>query len=635
MNNPKHIIVGTAGHVDHGKTLLTAALTGIDTDRLPEEKKRGMTIVPGFVSLNLQSGRRLGLIDVPGHEKFVKNMLAGVAGIDMVMLVIAADEGVMPQTVEHLNILHLLGIDKGVVVITKIDMVDEEWLAMIHEQVQELIASTSLKNAPIVAVSAYKGQNIDTLLNVLDEVAASLEEKPCSGYCRLPIDRVFSKKGFGTVVTGTLWNGRISIGQKLQLMPKECEVRVRGLQVHGKPVEEALAGQRTAINLAGTEIDKVVCGSWLAEPGLLRETLRIDVNLNLLASAKALPQRARVRIHHGTAEVLGRINLLDRDKLMPGESHTAQLILEAPLSPLRGDRLIIRAYSPMLTIGGAIVLDPSPPKHKRFDQAVLNQLSAKQGKDTGEAILDLICKSKKPLTMAEIANLAQLMLSEAEPYIEKYRENGSLIALKIDNEAQYISLEQKNNLLSLTLIQLRDYHQKYPLRRGMPVAELRQRIFPAYHVKQLAVLLEKWREEAFLSVNGAVVSLADFLYRPNSKQEKVLEKIIEYYETAKFTPLKWNDLMKEFSIPSAEAGEYQLWLLENAKLIKAGELFYATGAIKEAADILRKKFQARSFTIGEARDILNISRKYTQYILDYLDMRKITVREEDTRRFLA
>jgi len=634
MREGNHIIVGTAGHVDHGKTLLTAALTGIETDRLPEEKRRGMTIVPGFVPLDLKSGRRLGLIDVPGHEKFVKNMLAGVAGIDMVMLVIAADEGVMPQTVEHLNILHLLGIDKGVVVITKIDMVDEEWLDLIREQVKELIMPTPLKDAPIVSVSSLTGKNIDQLLEVLDKIAAEVEEKPSTGYCRLPVDRVFSKTGFGTVVTGTLWMGSIKIGQKLQLMPEDCEVRVRGLQVHGKSVEEALAGQRVAVNLAGTDMSKVVCGSWLAEPGLLRETYRIDITLNLLNSAKALCQRSRVRIHHGTAEVLGRINLLDREELKPGESCFAQLMLESPLPPLRGDRMIIRAYSPMITIGGAVVLDPSPKRHKRYDESVLVQLSGKEDSDNGETILDLIRQSKKPLTMVEVANLAQLMQTEVEPYIIEYMKSGRVSAIEVDNEVQYMLPEQEKKYLGLSLSILEDYHKKYPLRRGLPVAELRQRIFPAYHVKQLANLLEKWQNEELLYIKGAAVSAIDFAYCPNSKQEKELSSIMEVFEAGKFAPPEWNSVMKDLSVPLSDAAEYLLWLTENNKLIKSADLFYSKEVMDEAETILRKNYQDRKFMMGEARDTLGTSRKFTQNILEYLDLQKITARDGDSRCFL-
>ena len=634
MQERKHIIVGTAGHVDHGKTLLTAALTGIDTDRLPEEKRRGMTIVPGFVALDLKSGRRLGLIDVPGHEKFIKNMISGVAGIDMVMLVVAADEGVMPQTIEHLNILHLLDINKGIIAITKSDMVDKEWLAMIIDQVRETISNTKLKDAPIVPVSAVTGHNIDKLLEVLDTVASEVTEKSHLGYCRLPVDRVFSKTGFGTIITGTLWAGKIVCGQKLQLIPGKREVRVRGLHIHGKSVNEALAGQRTAINLAGIETSEIVCGSWLAEPGLLRETYRIDISLNLLHSAKSLAQRTRVRIHHGTAEVIGRINLLDRDELKRDASCLAQLILEKPLSPLRNDRLIIRSYSPVNTIGGAIVIDPIPPRHKRFNETVLQNLTRKAQYDKGEMILDLIQESDKPLTSEDIAYLTQTMLIEVIPYINQFIRNNQLTAIKIDNENQYMLPEQQNKLQDISLCLIRDYHKKYPLRSGIPVAELRQRVFPCYHVKQLSALLEKWQKKGLLIIKNATIYKTGFECTPNINQKAILNHIIQEYETEGFSPPEWKTIIKELSINQEEATEYLTWLINNNKLIKLGDIYYSANALQQAEITLRNIYQKDYFSIGQARDTLLINRKFTQLILEYLDSQKITVREGDHRRFL-
>ncbi len=634
MNQDHYIIIGTAGHVDHGKTLLTAALTGIDTDRLPEEKRRGMTIVPGFVPLDLKSGRRLGLIDVPGHEKFVKNMLAGVAGIDMVMLVVAANEGVMPQTVEHLNILHLLGIDKGVVVITKLDTVDEEMIKIVKTQVEELLAPTLLRNAPIVAVSAATGQNIEELRHVLDTVAAEVSGKPANGYCRIPVDRVFTKTGFGTIVTGTLWMGRIKSGQKLQLLPQNSELRVRGLQVHGKNVEEAKAGQRTAINLVGSDTDKIACGSWLAQVGLLKETYRIDVFLTSLGSAKTLSHRTRVRVHHGTTEALARINLLDREELKPGACCFAQLIMETPLPPLKGDRLVLRSYSPTYTIGGATVVDPFPKRHKRFDAQILLQLARKNTQDQHESVTDVLRQSQKPLSSAEIAHAAQLTPAEVEQYLATQIQENRIIQMQIDHESYYLLPEQQENLLKISLDLIADYHQRYPLRKGVPLPELRQPIFPDYHVRQLSILLDQWQQAGKIIINGATISKADFSNHPNPKQEQGLFQIIQAYEKGKFTPPEWKAVIQELAITQTDATEYLLWLTENGKLIKAGSLYYSTNAILKAQALLRKLFLNHDFTIGEARDALAVSRKYAQTILEYLDAQKITIRVGDTRHFL-
>ena len=634
MNAGGHIIIGTAGHVDHGKTELTAALTGIHTDRLPEEKRRGMTIVPGFVPLTLRSGRRLGLIDVPGHEKFVKNMLAGVAGIDMVLFVVAADEGVMPQTVEHLHILHLLGINKGVVAITKCDLVDAEWLELIREQVAELLAPTSLADAPVIAVSSVTGENIEELRSLLDEVAATVPERSCVGHCRLPLDRVFSKAGFGTVGTGTLWAGKLENGQKVQLWPSGGLARVRGLQVHGDAVETALAGQRTAVNLAGPAAESAQRGGWLAEPGLLRESFRIDIELRLLATARPLTQRSRLRIHHGTSEALGRVNLLDREELKPGESCFAQLQLETPLPPLRGDRMILRAYSPMITIGGATVLDADPPRHKRYQQLVLDALAKKAAGDDGENLLDLLRQAGAPLSSEALAQAAQAPQAELMPYLTDFLAAGRICSLDVDGETQYWLPETEEMLRERTAHMLADYHAKYPLRRGLPAAELRSRCFSTWKQKQLQALLAVWQAAGVLVVDGAILRSPDFSNQPDTAQESVLQRIAAAYAEAPFAPPDWNELMRQMHIPADSAAEYQLWLVENGWLIRAGELFFSSEAIRRAEEICRGLDGADGFTLAMVRDALATSRKYVQAILEYLDEEKITKREGDIRRFL-
>jgi selenocysteine-specific elongation factor len=349
----QRIIIGTAGHVDHGKTVLTKRLTGVDTDRLKEEKKRGISIELGFAPLTLPSGIKVGLVDVPGHERFIKNMLAGIAGIDLVLLVIAADEGVMPQTREHLDIINLLEVKKGIVVVTKTDLVDAEWLELVKGEIEEVLKGTVLEHAPVVPVSALTGQGIPQLLEVIDRMALETPPKLITGKMRIPIDRVFTITGFGTVITGTLWSGRLKAGETVEILPRELTARVRNIQVHGEKVSEATAGQRVAVNLAGVETEEVFRGDVLAEPGLLTASHRIDVKLTLLKHINiALEQRVRVRIHHGTREVLGRVNLLDREELLPGENCFCQLVLETPLMALRGDHFVIRSYSPMLTKSG-------------------------------------------------------------------------------------------------------------------------------------------------------------------------------------------------------------------------------------------------------------------------------------------
>jgi len=630
-----HIIVGTAGHVDHGKTHLTARLTGINTDRLPEEKKRGLTIELGFVPLTLPNGQRLGLIDVPGHEKFVKNMLAGVAGIDMVLLVIAADEGVMPQTEEHLNIIHLLGIDKGVVAITKSDMAEsEEWLEMIKEQVQELIEPTSLKNAPIVACSAITGDGMDELMEKLSEVAATVDAKPTSGHYRLPVDRVFTKSGFGTIVTGTLWSGKLHTGDTVQIWPGGREARIRGLQVHGSPVDESVAGTRTAVNIAAVETGDAPRSSWLAAPGLLRESYRIDVEFRLLASAKAMPQRCRVRIHHGTAEVLGRVVLLDREELQPGESCYCQLALEEPLPPLRGDRIIIRSYSPMYTIGGATVLDANPPRHKLNQPDIIAQLAQKAAGDESSMLIDVLRRLPAPVNMKALAKEAQTPIEEVQDIVEMLQQEDRLFALTIDSDVQYLLPEKEESLLEATKAALAENEKKYHLRTGLPDAELRSRYFNKFTPKQMAAILNYWQVEGELKLTGSYVSSPNFVPTPTDQEQKWIDAVAKAYHEGGYEPPAWDEVTASLKIQASVAPELLMYLCDRGVLLRCADIVYDAEKVNAAIGILRERCGADGFTLAEARDVFNSSRKYVLPLLEYLDNTKVTKRIEDKRVFI-
>lgn len=630
----EHIIVGTAGHVDHGKTELTARLTGINTDRLPEEKKRGMTIELGFVPLDLDNGLRLGLIDVPGHERFVKNMLAGAAGMDMVMLVVAADEGVMPQTVEHMNIINLLEIDKGVVVITKCDLVDEEWLELIREQVQELISPTCLKDAPIVACSAVTGEGIEELRQVLQNIASQVQPKTASGHCRLPIDRVFSKVGFGTVVTGTLWMGTLKSGDSVQIWPAGREARIRSLQVHGQAVDTAVAGQRTAVNLSGVEQEEAPRGGWLAAPGLLRESYRLDVSLRLLPDARPLPQRCRVRVHHGTAEALARVSLLDREELQPGESCYCQLVLEEPLPPLRGDRLILRSYSPMYTIGGATVLDANPPRHKRYREDVLAEMALKSQADAGSALLDVLAGEKAPVNLKTLAKDAQCPVNEVEVLVKELLQEGRIFLLNIDEEAFYLSPAKEEELMGAVLRSTARYHEKYPLRSGLPLAEVRSRFCDKFSQKQVNALVSHWESQGLLKQSSAAVSIPSFQPQPSKEQQAWLDRLAAAYAEHLFDPPEWADLLSSMKIPAGEAGELFQWLQEHGQIQKIGELIFCGKALAEAESRLRGIAGAEGFTLAQARDVLGSSRKFVLPLLEAMDMARITSRVEDRRVFV-
>ncbi len=629
-----HIIVGTAGHVDHGKTALTLALTGENTDRLPEEKRRGLTIVNGFVPLDLKSGRRLGLIDVPGHEQFVKNMMAGVAGIDMVLLVIAADEGVMPQTIEHLNILNLLGIHKGVVAITKSDLADEEWITMIEGDIKNLLAATSLKDAPMIAVSAHTGYHIEELKALLDQVAATVVERPSAGLCRLPIDRVFSKQGFGTIITGTLWSGRVSNGKVLELLPEGVELRVRSIQVHGIPVEEAQAGQRTALNLTGAEVDQVKPGNWLCEPGLLKETHRVDVSLTLLKSAKAMAKHTHVRIFHGTEEVLGRVRLLDREILQPGEECLCQLELEQPLAPLRGDRMILRSYSPVVTIAGATVLDSNPLRYKLSHPDTMAIIGRKANLDIGQGILSALEEKGGILSAKELAKAAQLPEDQAGPAIADLQVMDKVEALTLDSVPYYYSVQTDSVWRSQVQDALAEYHKAFPLRRGIPLAEFRQKIFKKISVRQFNALMEEYQKAGLLTLlPGSLAAKTDFVNKPNATQEKALEAISVQFIKNFFSPPEWPEVIASAGMKPADAQEYLGYLLDAGKLEKIGSVLFAGGAAGQAREQLQRKYPAE-FTIAQARDVWGTSRKFAQIILDAMDSQGITERVGDARRFL-
>ena len=629
-----HIIVGTAGHVDHGKTQLTMSLTGINTDSLPEEKKRGMTIELGFVPFVLPSGIRLGLIDVPGHERFIKTMLAGVAGIDMALLVVAADEGVMPQTREHLNILHLLGIDKGVVVISKKDLADEEWLTLISEQVNELVSATTLADAPLVTVSAHTGEGLDELRQILDKVAATVPQKPDSGHPRLPIDRVFSKVGFGTVVTGTLWQGTLSVGQTIEIWPGGHRVRLRGLQVHGRQVEQALAGQRTAVNVSGLPVGALPKGGWLALPKLLRESWRLDVELRLLNETKPLQQRCRLHLHHGTAEVLCRLNLLDREELLPGESCFCQLLLEKPLPPLRKDKLILRSYSPMLVIAGATVLDANPLRHKRYRAEVIAEIRQHAVTDTSSILKIILERQCAFFNISELAKESQLPHTQINPLLKDLISQGKLTSIFIDDEEFYASLTQLNLGYEKVKQALFHYHQDFPLRYGLSVATARTKYFPRLNQKQFMALIQKWCKEEMLSQEKGCLSLKGFTPQPSGEQQKWLQQLEMAYANNLFDPPYLVDEMEALKIPQTDHIELVAWLCVQGILTKLAEgLYIHTKAITVAQNKL-KRFKDNGFTLAQARDTLATTRKYTLPILEYLDREKITKRVEDKRILL-
>lgn len=626
-----YIIIGTAGHVDHGKTTLVKALTGQETDRLKEEKERGISIELGFASYQLATGQKVGLVDVPGHERFIKQMLAGVAGIDLVLLIVAADEGVMPQTKEHLDIITLLNVKKGIVVLTKTDLVDNDWLELVKEDVRELLQSTTLKDAPMIAVSGKTGAGIETLKEMIAGEIADLQDKPAEGRPRMPVDRAFSVAGFGTVVTGTLWSGTISVGDKVTIYPASLEAKIRNLQVHGQQVEQARAGQRLAINLGNISLEEVARGDVLAAAEMLTPTFRLDVELSLLPSiASPIAQRQRVRVHLGTAEVLGRINLLDREELQPGEKALAQLILEEEMVALRGDRFVIRSYSPMVTIGGGAVIDPVARKVKRYKEEVLEKMLIKLAGSPEDKLYDTV-KEKPFVTIAVLAKILNY-----EPEMVKNTLG------KMEQEKKVVFIAQGQLLVTKDWVDqcsvkaqelLSKYHQNFPLRIGIAKEELRSKLAVEITQKNFAALLDKWLEDGLLIRSGDKIALSSHRPAPSPGDEKLLKRLTQIILGGKYSPPVKKELIAELQLTEEVLEELLQYLIVMGEVIKINEdIYMADENINYFKKIIADIFKNRGeIVLGEVRDATESSRKYVLPILEYLDQVKFTKRIGDKR----
>lgn len=630
----KHFVIGTAGHVDHGKTMLVKALTGVDTDRLKEEKERGISIELGFAHLELPGGFSAGIVDVPGHERFIKNMLAGVGGIDLVLLVIAADEGIMPQTREHLDIIQLLQIKKGVVAITKIDLVDEEFLGLVREEVDAFLKGTVLEGAPVVNVSAVTGEGLDELRAALVQVAAEIKERSSNGQARLPVDRCFTVTGFGTVVTGTLVSGQIRTGDSLVLLPRGLITRVRAMQVHGQKVEVATAGQRVALNLTKVEVEQVKRGDVLAAPGSLKPSYLLDVKLTLLKSAlKPLKNHTRVRVYQGTAEVLGRVVLLDRDELEPGEVAYAQLKLEREIVAAKDDRFVIRSFSPMLTIGGGTVIDPTPRKHKRKRPEVLAALATREKGTPVDQVRQFLDTSTGLHTAADIGTAVALNSEEVASALRELSDAGEIKTLAVDNQTYFLSSRTYRRWAEELSALVREYNRSYPLREGYPKEELRSRKFPGLSNKLYQSLLKSMEEDGFIKIMPQSVSGPDFEPAPTAEQVDDVNYLERRVREGAYQPPSWNDLCRELNLSESQAQEYLQFFIRKGVLVKIGEgLYFHREALTEASQKIRDYLlEKEEITVGEARDLLKTSRKFALPLLEYLDRQRITRRVGDVR----
>ncbi|MFZ5646755.1 MAG: selenocysteine-specific translation elongation factor [Bacillota bacterium] len=629
----KSLIIGTAGHVDHGKTLLVKALTGLDTDRLKEEQERGISIELGFAFLSLPGGRRAGIVDVPGHERFIKNMLAGVGGMDMVMLVIAADEGVMPQTREHLDIIQLLQIKYGVVVLTKVDTVDGDWIALVKEEVAEFLKGTILEGAPLIEVSSVTGQGIERLKETLAGLAEKVESRSAVGPMRLPVDRVFSVTGFGTVVTGTMISGSAATGDPVEIMPGGISSRIRNIHVHGKKVERAAAGQRVAINLAGVEVEQVPRGSVVAATGYLKPTFRLDVRLQLLKSARTLKQRARVRLYLGTAEIFGRVVLLQEEELEPGKWTYAQIELEEEAVALKGDRFVIRSYSPMRTIGGGSIIDTNPRKHKRFRQDVIESIATRERGAPEELVQQVLRGESGMFAAGDIARTTGLSGDETVKTLEDMVLVGAVRRIEGEGTAYYLDGDTYLRWTGEIKSVVQGYHKEYPLREGFPKEELRSRKFGGLNAKQFQFLLQYLESDGVIVSGPTTVSDPGFLWEPDPKIKNKLDLVISRYREQAMQPPAWNEAAGSAGMDEKLSVEALHYMLKKGILIKVSDdLYFHSSSLQEAKEKLAVFFKTKGeITVGEARDLLGTSRKYALPLLEYFDREKITRRVGDAR----
>ncbi|HBQ87748.1 MAG TPA: selenocysteine-specific translation elongation factor [Syntrophomonas sp.] len=629
----KRVIIGTAGHIDHGKTTLVRALTGIDTDRLKEEKQRGISIELGFAPFALPGGQKAAIVDVPGHERFIKHMLAGAFGIDMVIFTIAADEGVMPQTREHMDIIELLGVNKGIIVLTKKDMVDEEWLLMMEEEIREYAQTTILKDAPIVAVSAVTGDGIPELLEQIEQLAEGVTEKPVFGQARLPIDRVFTVAGFGTVVTGTLWSGQIKVGDVLELMPVQRQVKVRTLQNHNEKVDTVLAGQRVAVNLQGIEVADIKRGYLLATPGYMKPSHRVDARLRLLSSSpRTLKNWNRVRFHIGTDETMGRILLLDRDELLPGDEALVQIAMEKEVVCYKNDRFVIRYYSPVSTIGGGFIIDPAASRQKRFNEKVLNEMAMKEEGSLYDVVLHEL--ETNPLQIINVKVLAQKTSSTEElikPEVEQLLDDEKII--DISGHGGYLShygIDLINEQIQNTLVK---YHESYPMRPGYPREDIRSRLFKALNAKEFNQIIKYLSEQKKIAVNNNYLLLPGHTPQPGKQEQAVIDELLENMYKQPFNPPSLDEMKASAGVSEAVFNEIISYLAEQGLLVRISENMYFTrNALEEGKQILSDYFdREKELSLAMARDLFNTSRKYALPLVEYYDRVRFTRRVGDLR----
>jgi selenocysteine-specific elongation factor len=646
----KRIIVGTAGHIDHGKTSLVKALTGVDTDRLKEEKERGITIDIGFADLTV-GDVHFGFVDVPGHERFVKNMLAGAHGIDLVMLTVAADEGLMPQTREHFDICRLLEVKAGLVVITKTDLVDAEFADLVEAEVAEYVAGSFLAPASepplILRVSSRTGEGLDELRKTLAQLARKVETRDERAVARLPVDRAFTIKGFGTVVTGTLVAGHIAVGDELELLPSEnTRARARGIQVHGHATQEAKAGERTAVNLQGIELDDVTRGQVLAPAGRLVASSMLDVKLHLLKSApRGLRTRSRVHLHTGTAEVLARVVLLGQSEVARGAACFAQLRLESPVLTLPGDHFIIRSYSPAITIGGGVVVDSLPRKHRlregRQVVAQLEKLSAPLSSGDEAERIGLLVEMAGERGMAQ-ADLAARSGSPDETIkraVDAMIRSRRLVAAS-NNPPLFVARAQFEDFARKVRTMLKEFHAREPLETGMPREELREKLFSALSPEIFRAVISQLTDRNEVVAEKDLLRLASHRVALSAEEQAAKDHLAEIYARSALQPISLEEAVaqagSQFGIDRGRAQRFAQMLVASGELVKVADLVFHRSAIETLRETLRRYKAERGATleVGAFKDLTGVSRKYAIPLLEYLDRQRVTRRVGEAREIL-
>ena len=624
----KNIIVGTAGHIDHGKTTLIKALTGRNTDRWEEEQRRGITLDLGFTYFDLKNGDRVGIIDVPGHEKFINNMVAGVVGMDLVLLVVAADEGIMPQTREHMDILGLLGIKKSILVINKCDLVDEEWLELVEEEIQEELEGTFLEGAPVVKVSAATGQGLDELTDTIQQLMSDeVVAKDTQTIPRLPIDRAFTLSGFGTIITGTLISGTITREDVLEMYPIGKECKIRNIQVHGQNQDKCYAGQRVAINLSNVKKKEIRRGCVLAPKNSMKNTDLLDVKLKVLEdSMRILTNHERLHLYTGTSEILCRAVLLDKEQIGPGEEGLVQLRLEEEIAVKRGDRFVVRFYSPMETIGGGIVLEPNPVRKKRFDAQAIEELKKKESGSLGD-VMELQIKEHGDtmITLAELAKVMAHSVDELKEYLEELEESGTIFVFPMKKDTYLWHRDSEFAVRQKIEETLQKYHSEHPYRYGMKKAEIhntflkkiKPNIFDAY-IERMTGENVYGRREEYLSLPGYEVP-KDAMYL---QTEKLIEDTFEKagYDFVRFSEIDFG------KIPRQTAEDVVLMMIDEGKVIRINEeMFTMKHLMDEAKEKIQNHLKEENLiTIAQVRDMFSTSRKSAKPILEYMDSIKVT-----------